>query len=293
VRHFFAEANTMLRHCLKNTFFPKRNFIIFLLFFVFLTLNNIYTEPGTNKGKTDKNEDSKGISEESESPWEVPDISPEFPELQILEDISGKKSMEYFQAAENLYLEARKILQNSDEKVQDKQEEVSVDRVVKFDWEKQEENARLKKIERKVQSKTRMKALGKILEALEILDKIKNPTLLKSENYSNLESKILRQYIKLQYQSGNYTQSISAIEKYFTIKESHKNEPEPHKILAICYDKQALMADKAGDIKHKNIFLYKKNIHMLKYAEISYGKDSKEYESLKKRMIQPIYMPEE
>ena len=292
---FFAEANTMFRHCSKSIINSKRYFIIFLCFFLLtLSFYPVQSDPKDSKKEiASESEESTGISEEAESPWEVPDVTPDFPELQILEDIGGKKSMEYYQEAEKLYNEARKTLQESDEKVKNKQEELSDDRIIRFDWERQEENERLKRIERKVQVNTRMKALSQIISAIEHLDKIKNPTLLKSENYLNLESKILRQYIKLQYQSGNYNQSISGIEKYFTIKESHKNEPEPHKILAICYDKQASMADRAGDIKHKNIFLYKKNMHMLKYAEISYGKESKEYESLKKHMVNPVYVPEE
>ncbi|MDH5656911.1 MAG: hypothetical protein OEZ34_13440 [Spirochaetia bacterium] len=287
----------MFCHCSVNRIFSKRYFTYTLFFFISLIFFEPLSSdpnPPDNSQKDQKSiEQSSGISEEIDSPWEDPDFTSDFPELQILEDIGGKKSMEYMSEAEKLFKEALKTLRGIDDKVKTRQEEQIVDKIIRFEWEKIEEKDRLRRIERKVQLKNRMKALGLIIEALEYLEKIKNPTLLKSENYASLESKILREYIKLQYQSGNYTQSIHAIEKYFAIKESHKNEPEPHKILAICYDKQANMAEKAGDTKHKNIFTYKKNIHMLKYAEIAYGKESKEYESLKKHMINPVYIPEE
>jgi len=283
----------MFSHTRKRDFFSKPYFFSFVLILVFHTFfSSISADPDKNS-KTEENkpsQDSSGISQESKNPWETHDISPEFPELKILEDVGGKKSMEYFKTAENYYNESNKILDETPGKVRDKKEELTLDKIQRFQWERIDQEERIKKIEKKITHENQLKALNLDIRSIEYLEKVKNPALRESEMFADLQAKTTRLYIKLQFQNNNCTQTISAMQRYFALSKAHQNEAPAHKILAICYGRESALAEKSGDIATRDRFDQKKNEHMLKYAEISYGKDSQEYKYLSKYLY--IRQPE-
>ncbi|MCB1169912.1 MAG: hypothetical protein KDK25_06235 [Leptospiraceae bacterium] len=226
--------------------------------------------------------------------WEDPDIPSSFPELQILDELSQKKSLERMKKARNLYRTAGDLMQEAG-----KEFEASKKKIEKlpaqYDWQKQEKDARIEREKRQVYAKYRNKAVGYLIESMKELEKVKNPEIRKSEPYMNLKGAAIREYVKLQFQSGNPGMTISVLEEYLELKEEHATEPEPYRLLAIAYRTQEAAAREMGREDVYRTMQARKNQYILKYAELKFGKDSYEYKRLKMQVdrtaVQPVSVP--
>lgn len=212
--------------------------------------------------------------------WEDPEIPSAFPELQILDELSQKKSLERMKQARSLYKTAGDLMQEAGSEYEESKKKI--ERLpAQYEWQKQEKEARLEREKRQVYGKYRNKAVGYLIQSMKELDKVKNPEIRKSEPFLNLKGAAIREYVKLQFQSGNPGMTISVLEEYLELKDEHALEPEPYRLLAIAYRTQEAAAKEMGREDAYRAMKARKNENILKYAELKFGKDSYQYKRLK------------
>ncbi|MCB1306263.1 MAG: hypothetical protein KDK37_18370, partial [Leptospiraceae bacterium] len=72
--------------------------------------------------------------------WEEPDIPDSFPELQILDELSQKKSLERMKKARDLYKTAAEIMQSAEPEFEEAKKKI--DKLpATYEWQKQENQA--------------------------------------------------------------------------------------------------------------------------------------------------------
>jgi hypothetical protein len=212
--------------------------------------------------------------------WEDPEIPGTFPELQILDELGQKKSMERMQKARSLYKTAGDIMQEAAHEFETAKAKIEK-LPAQYDWQKREKEQRIQREKRQVYASHRNEAVGYLIESMKQLDKVANPEIKKSDPFLNLKGAAIREYVKLQFQSGNAGMTISVLEDYLKLKEEHAKEPEPYRLLAIAYRTQEASAREMGREEAYLALQRRKNENVLKYAELKYGKDSYEYKRLK------------
>ncbi len=223
--------------------------------------------------------ESSSVSEE-EALWPEKDISPAFPELQIFDQMDPEKSMEKVKKARLLYLESVRAIKEGEKRAADLEEKVKA-MPVQHDWQRREREQSLARQQALERLRARRNAIGFTVKALETLDEVKNPGVLASSYYKDLKAKTIRQYVRLQLSTGNISGVIELIHEYFDLNESHKQEAEPYRVLAIVYRKLELMAQKMKAEKEFNEYKRLKNENLLKFTEMAYGKDSNEYDYIR------------
>jgi hypothetical protein len=159
---------------------------------------------------------------------------------------------------------------------------------VQHEWQRLERQQNLKRQQSLARLRARQKAIGFTVRALETLDQVKNPGVLASSYYKDLRAKTIRQYVRLQLSTGNISGVIEMIHDYFELKESHKQESEPYRVLAIVYRKLELMAQQRKAEKEFNEYKRLKNENLLKFTELAYGKDSNEYDYIREQIRRDI-----
>lgn len=286
----------------ESTTFHRRS-IIFLSAFVFFTVSTVLSAEKENKDtmsdfffqgdeKTVADspvydsafDKSSGITEEDpESLWADPDISDSYPELQILDDISPKKSLERLKKARSLYSTAMKTMEKS-KKEEEELKQKYLKKPANHDWEKRERQEAIEKEQARIRARHRMESIGYLIKGLDNLEMAKNPSVRESDTFVDLKSVIVREYIKLQFASRNLAHCIEMLNTYLRLKPEHTKQAEPYRLLAVCYRSQEVAAKKMGKEELEKDFKRLKNANLLKYAEIRYGKDSGEYNALKQQI---------
>ena len=226
--------------------------------------------------------------------WEDPEIPSSFPELQILDELSQKKSLERMKKARSLYKTAGDLMRDAGKEFEDAKKKI--ERLpAQYDWQKQEKQDRLDREKRQVYSRYRNKAVSYLIESMKQLEQIQNPEIKKSEPYLNLKGAAIREYVKLHFQNGNAGMTISVLEEYLELKKEHAQEPEPYRLLAIAYRTQEAAAKESGREEVYRQMKARKNENILKYAELKFGKDSYQYKRLKiqvdRTTVQPVTIP--
>jgi len=232
-------------------------------------------------------ESSTGITETKENPWGDGDLELRFPELDALETVGMDYSLKSLEEAKKLYKEAVTVLNGTDAAIEEKLIEADF-KEAKTEWKRREIERNQERIARNIHRTNSKKALELLVHAMDAMNRIQNPDVVASSPYKQLQSNIYRQYIKLQFQGGNLIQCISMIEKYFQVLKANEQEPEPHRILVICYDRLSGTAKDAKDYRMAEHYLTLKNHHLLRYAELHYGKNSNEYRTIKRDLTVPF-----
>lgn len=230
--------------------------------------------------------ESSSLSQE-EKTWPESDISPDFTELQIFDRIDPEKSLEAVKKARLFYLESVKTVREGEEEAKSLEEKINA-LPVQHEWQRLERQQNLKRQQSLARLRARQKAIGFTVRALETLDQVKNPGVLASSYYKDLRAKTIRQYVRLQLSTGNISGVIEMIHDYFELKESHKQESEPYRVLAIVYRKLELMAQQRKAEKEFNEYKRLKNENLLKFTELAYGKDSNEYDYIREQIRRDI-----
>ena len=231
--------------------------------------------------------ESSSISEEDQDNWPEKDVSPNFPELHVFDQLDPEKSMEKVKQARLEYLEAVKQLKAGDNEALELEKQVS-QQPIQYEWQRREREQNLLSHQRSIRLKARQKAIGFTIKALQTLDEVKNPGIMASNYYIDLKSKTIRQYIRLHLSTGNISGVIQLIQEYFDLKKDHKNESEPYRVLAIVYRKLEIMAQERKAEKEFNHFKRLKNENLLKFTELAYGKDSNEYDRIQVQIRKDI-----
>lgn len=230
--------------------------------------------------------ESSSVSEE-EATWPESDISPDFPELQIFDRLDPEKSMEGVKKARLHYLESVKAIKAGEDEAKALEEKINA-RPVQHEWQRREREQSLARQQSLARLRARRKAIGFTVKALEALDRVKNPGIMASSFYKDLKAKTIRQYVRLQLSTGNISGVIEMIHAYLELKESHKQESEPYRVLAIVYRKLELMAQQMKAEKEFNEYKRLKNENLLKFTEMAYGKDSNEYDFIREQIRRDI-----
>lgn len=151
----------------------------------------------------------------------------------------------------------------------------------KWYWQIVDRKAREERYMRRLQEQAKLEAVTYFTRAINHLDEIKNADLREKPAFKKLLSSIYRNWIMYQFDLGNLPQTIQVLELYIQIDENEKEYPA-HKYLAQAYAFQERIIDKfkVGTEDQKFRFRYKKNVHLLRAAELKYGKESAEYKAV-------------
>lgn len=148
----------------------------------------------------------------------------------------------------------------------------------KWYWQIVDRKAREERQINQMKRRAKIEAVTYFTRAINHLDEIKNPDLREKPAFKRLLSAVYRNWVMYQFDLGNLPQCIPILELYIEIDENEKEYPA-HKYLAQCYAFQERMIDKYGVGTEDQMFRfrYKKNVHLLRAAELKYGKESAEY----------------
>ncbi len=232
--------------------------------------------------------DSSGVYEEnpgSDGKWLEDDISPLFPELKILDDVSSKSSLKRMASAERQYNEALHSLKAGELAAHTEKEKRLARKISNGEeWRNDELNERIARHMASARARHRAEAIGRLVKAIQLLDSIQNPSVLASEPYLDLKSRVYRQYVKQQFKSRNLQYCVEILESYLRLRPEHQKEAEAHRLLAACYRHQEVLADRMQDRPGSRDFKKRKNNHLMKYAFLAYGKDSPEYAAIERNV---------
>jgi tetratricopeptide (TPR) repeat protein len=148
----------------------------------------------------------------------------------------------------------------------------------KWYWQVVDRKAREERVVGRMKRHAKLEAVTYFTRAINHMDEIKNPDLREKVAFKKLLSSVYRNWIMYQFDLGNLPQCIPILELYIEIDENEKEYPA-HKYLAQCYAFQENMIHKYGVGTEDQMFRfrYKKNVHLLRAAELKYGKESAEY----------------
>ena len=195
-----------------------------------------------DEGQSSAIEESHG---ENHGQWVEQDISDLFPELSILDDVSSEKSLERLKTARQQYDEARRTLRAGDLAARTREQELldeTAGRRKQGTWVDEEHKERIRKHKENLLARYRMEAVGQLVRAMQVVDSIKNPSIMESDQYLDLKSSIYREYVKQQFRSRNLHHCIEILEAYLRLRPEHAKEPEAHRLLAACYRNQEVIA---------------------------------------------------
>jgi hypothetical protein len=155
----------------------------------------------------------------------------------------------------------------------------------KWYWQIVDRKATEERIIKRIQHKAKLEAVTYFTRAINHLDEIKNPDLREKPAFKKLLSAVYRNWVMYQFDLGNLPQCIPILELYIEIDENEKEYPA-HKYLSQCYAFQENMIKKykVGTEDQMFRFRYKKNVHLLRAAELKYGKESAEYKHVVNRV---------
>ncbi|TGL90420.1 hypothetical protein EHQ68_03025 [Leptospira congkakensis] len=262
--------------------FPSLFFWISLTFLGFYSLSSKETKPSAIT--ENRVESILPTTPESGSPWG--EDSRKLETIPILNLIDEKNSQKRWQEANKEYSSAiehfelgRKIVEKNRE---DSKKEIYYED--RYEWQKQVRKDNKEKEFQKQIFDLRTQTIGKLVKGMNFLDKIENPKVKESAPYLDLKSGIYREYIKHQEAFKNYLQVIDFTHRYIELTSKNETEAEPHRLLALSYEKMEQTA-----VKSKNQELYYefkglKKKHLLRFAEIHYGRDSKEYAAIEEKV---------
>lgn len=148
----------------------------------------------------------------------------------------------------------------------------------KWYWQIIDRKAREERVVNSMRRAAKLDAVTYFTRAINHLDEIKNPDLRESLPFKRLLSAIYKDWVMYQFDLKNLPQTIPILELYIELDENEKEYPA-HKYLAQGYAFQEAMIKKykIGTEDQMLRFRYKKNVHLLRAAELKYGKDSAEY----------------
>ncbi|TGL19404.1 hypothetical protein EHQ47_14900 [Leptospira bourretii] len=241
-------------------------------------------EPNQSSSPENRVESILPTTPESGSPWgENSERLDTIPVLNLVDEKNSQKrwqdaNKEYSSAIE--YFESAK--KNIDKRREDSKKEIYYED--RYEWQKQIRKENKEKEYQKLLFDLRSQTVARLVKAMNLLDKIENPKVKESAPYLDLKSGIYREYIKHQEAYKNYLQVIDFAERYMELSPKNEAEAEPHRLLALSYEKmeQTALRSKNQELYYEFKELKKK--HLLRFAEIHYGRDSKEYATIEEKV---------
>ena len=231
-----------------------------------------------------KKGESSGTKEElSPGKWEEEDVSKIFPELRVLDDLSSRASLKSLQRVLRHYNYANSRLRAAQASVKVKRLEWQGEQH-RYPWIAMERQKQQEQQVLRIEARYRSQAIGDLVRAMQSMESIRSPQVLKSEQFVNLKGKVMVQYVKLQFRSRNLGLCIPVLEQYLALKPDHANDPEPHRLLAASYRHQQLVARRMRNSEAENSYRGRKNKHLEAFVRLKYGKESPQYAEMKERI---------
>ncbi|BDA78772.1 hypothetical protein LPTSP3_g17020 [Leptospira kobayashii] len=227
-------------------------------------------------------------SPDKDSPWGT---GPErFQEMEILDLVDEASSQRRWKEANKEYSIAIEGFEIATKSVAKKREEAKslVYYEDRYDWQRKARNETREKEFQKTLSDARNQAVLRLIKAMAFLDKIENPKVKSSEPYLDLKSGLYREYIKHQDAFKNYMQSADFLERYISLSEKNEKEAEPHRLLALSYEKLEFNATKGKNPSIAEEWRESKKKHLLRFAELHYGRESKEFTAIEEKIARDI-----
>ncbi|MDH5656607.1 MAG: hypothetical protein OEZ34_11900 [Spirochaetia bacterium] len=235
--------------------------------------------------KTGEESGSSGVTEKNFYPgeWEDEDITNLFPEFDSIENLGSDSSLENLKESKKHYNNSIQIIKKANDEIN--QNRVKWSKIeYPYAWKKSEEEKSQNQKSAAILRKARMNAVSDLVLAIKKLDKVKNPGVIKSEDYLNTKSSIYIQFIKIQYRLNNLSVIIPLLEEYLELKSENRTKAEPFKLLSAAYKQQESFAKNNHNIEHAIMYRELKNKNLRRFAELKYGKESDEYAKIMKKI---------
>jgi len=133
----------------------------------------------------------------------------------------------------------------------------------------------------KFEAKT--KAVTYFTRAINHMDEITFEEVRKDPKFVNFQIRLYQAYVSTQYDLYNLKPCIPILERYIEINDQTKNDVWAYKYLSSCYGymEGVLLKYKQGTEQEQLQYKQKKNMYMLRAAELQYGIDSPQYKHLR------------
>ncbi len=215
-----------------------------------------------------------------------------FQDIKIIDELSEENTKMRLEEARNFFNSSLTEFKQTEKLIKEKKEEDQKEKEAKtkdkFEWQKKARESNQEKEYRRLSLDGRKKSVVELVKAMHALDKIENPATITSPVFIDLKASIYREYTKHQIRLKNYNQAAEVLAMYIGLGEQYSKEAEPHKLLAICYESEERLAIKYRKEAMLNDNKFNKNCHMLRFADLSYGKDSNQFKRVEKKTIKFI-----
>ncbi|TGM36800.1 hypothetical protein EHQ92_12355 [Leptospira biflexa] len=221
---------------------------------------------------------------ESGSPWG--DTSLSVDTIPVLDLVDEKNSQKRWQDASKEYSLALEGFESGKKGIEKRREDFKKDIFYedRYEWQKVSRRENKEKEFQKQLYDLRSQTTLRLVKAMNVLDKIENPKVKESASYLDLKSGIYREYIKHQEFFKNYLQVIDFTHRYIEISSKNEMEAEPHRLLALSYEKMEQTAQRSKNQELYYEFKELKKKHLLRFAELHYGRESKEYAAIEEKV---------
>ncbi|MGV3666968.1 MAG: FcpA-related putative periplasmic flagellar protein [Leptospira bouyouniensis] len=221
---------------------------------------------------------------ESGSPWGDGSLSVDT--LPVLDFVDEKNSQKRWQDASKEYSLALEGFESGKKGIDKRREEFKKEVFYedRYEWQKLSRKENKEKEFQKQIHDLRSQTTLRLVKAMNLLDKIENPKVKESAAYLDLKSGIYREYIKHQESFKNYLQVIDFTMRYIEISSKNEMEAEPHRLLALSYEKMEQTAQRSKNQELYYEFKELKKKHLLRFAELHYGRESKEYATIEEKV---------
>jgi hypothetical protein len=219
-----------------------------------------------------------------------------FQDIKIIDDLSEENTKLRLEEARDFFNSSLAIFKATEKSIKEKKEENQKEKDTntkdKFEWQKKARESNQEKEYKRLSIEGRKKSVVELVKAMNSLDKIENPATITSTVFIDLKASIYREYIKHQFKLKNYNQSAEVIQMYLKLGEQYEKEAEPHKLLAICYESEEKLAIKYKKESISTDSRFLKNCHLMRFADLAYGKESNQFKRIEKRTMKYIVNPQ-
>jgi hypothetical protein len=226
----------------------------------------------------------EGIKEEVTG-WRIKDFKPYVKAIQELEKLSKEYSDNLLKLAIDEYSTGIDILEDMENDVNKLIETNQKNKNLQEQWYWQEIDRREQEKRQiammKFEAKT--KAVTYFTRAINHMDEITFEEVRKDPKFVNFQIRLYQAYVSTQYDLYNLKPCIPILERYIEINDQTKNDVWAYKYLSSCYGymEGVLLKYKQGTEQEQLQYKQKKNMYMLRAAELQYGIDSPQYKHLR------------
>ncbi len=215
--------------------------------------------------------------------WSEENINPVFPELKVLDEVNSRQSVKKLEKAVVLFNMSNGHLRAGQEDIKLKKLKWA-GRQYRYAWLKEERRKQQAGVIRRIEARSRNRAIGSLVRAMQLIRGIKNPDIKKSKQFLDVVSKIYVQYVKLQFRSRNLGACVPVLNQYMALRPEHQKDPEPHRLLAAGYRHLESVSKKMNNTRAFLSYKQQKNRHLEQFVLLKYGKTSPQYKEIKKQI---------